>query len=140
MTQEYKKLLIKDLSARFPYGVIVKVIDTKSMFNAYIDGIRLEVIEITPINIDELDFIPYSFYSIVNIKPYLRPLSSMTEEENKELSDQLNNDELLTGDPSKTIALHCCVVTDFMCKHHFDYRNLIDKSLALIAPEEMYGM
>lgn len=60
-----------------------------------------------------------------NIKPYLRPMSSMTKEEKKEY-----NKLLCWRSPKK--------VFDWLNAHHFDYRGLIKKGLALEAPKEMY--
>ena len=67
MTQEEKQLLIKELCARVPYGVICEISSGST-----------KIIE--PLGIGGLDrFIIGEF----NVKPYLRPLSSMTEEEKK---------------------------------------------------------
>ena len=65
---------------------------------------------------------PISIDNIFKIKPYLRPLSSMTEEERKYF---------------RKLAFPYDFV-DALNKHHFDYRNLIEKGLALEAPEDMY--
>ena len=117
MTQEDKNLLLKDLCARLPYGVKVKLGDNPNIFDLeyrikfavmYGDSDKLE---------DILD--------ITNIKPYLFPLSSMTEEQERELTNitYSNNDDV-------TIAL---LTIDWLNKNHFDYRGLIEKGLALDA-------
>ena len=59
----------------------------------------------------------------IEIKPYLRPMSSMTEEERKELSYYENPVQ----------------ITDFYYSHHIDCRFIIEKGLALEAPEGMYN-
>ena len=82
----------------------------------------------------ELDYgIPIEF-----IKPYLRPLSSMTNEEQKEFVQfhcvtlcPVVIDEMLTLDNESNMF-------DWLNSHHFDYRGLIEKGLALEVPEGMY--
>ena len=65
----------------------------------------------------------------INIMPYLRPMSNMTEEEKKVY---------------KEISVCLCgeivakTMIDWLNEHHFDYRGLIEKGLALEAPEGMY--
>ena len=117
MTQEDKELLLKDLCARLPYGV--KFTCNKNIYIA--KGIDLLVTDegnweyavtakdIVPI---EIDF----------IKPYLFPLSSMTEEQKKKWFYTLSSDYHITYD-----------TVDWCNKNHFDYRGLIEKSLALDA-------
>lgn len=68
-------------------------------------------------------------FRIESIKPYLRPMSSMTEEEYDELCELANSKFI--GD-SKEI--------DWLNKKMFDYRGLIPMGLALEAPEEMYNV
>ena len=110
MTQEEKQLLFIDLCARLPYGVIVKENDgVNEKDNKLLD-------------IDMFDGCINYDYIIEDIKPYLRPMSSMTEEEIKELGD--------------CVTIYDQV--DIMLSHHLDCRGLIEKGLALEAPEGMY--
>lgn len=82
----------------------------------------------------------YEFYfddvisvdNIEHIKPYLRPMSSMTEEELEEYDTFFNTDYGYM-DASKVFD-----VSDWMYAHHFDYRGLIPMGLALEATKEMY--
>jgi hypothetical protein len=113
MTQEDKDLLFRDLCARLPYGV-------KVTFTGY-SG-REDCI----LNSQHLN----STYAIeyLRLKPYLRPMSSMTEEEEKQFQD-INMYEL----PYMVEGL------DWLNAHHFDYRGLITYGLALEAPEGMYN-
>ena len=83
---------------------------------------------------------------IESIKPYLRPMSSMTEEERSELS-KLTNDKfkfyLYTTKPEiicyeKYNYIEGLKVLDWLNAHHFDYHGLIEKGLALPAPVGMY--
>ena len=125
MKQEDKKLLLRDLCARLPYGVIVKLNDNFK-FNK---GDRVLVKEL-------LDL-----YCIKELKPYLRPMSSMTEEEKKEFNSLINGVEERCinayGKGGYTLAF--TEVNDWLNAHHFDYRGLIEKSLAIEAPEGMYN-
>ena len=119
MTQEEKQLLLKDLCARLPYGVMVKECDgVKENNNKLLD-------------IDMFDECINYDYIIEDIKPYLRPMSSMTEEECKELGDVMFN-----FINSETYYTHKQI--DWLNAHHFDYRGLIEKGLVLEAPEDMY--
>ena len=101
MTQEEKQLLLKDLRAGLSCCVIVR----RTYYT--------------------LDII---FDDHWTIKPYLRPMSSMTEEEWTEyesMCDSFRGEEF-------------CELIDWLNEHHFDFRNLIRKGLALEAPEGMY--
>lgn len=119
MTQEEEKdLLLKDLCARLPYGVKVKLGDNPNIFDLeyrikfavmYGDSNKLE---------DILD--------IINIKPYLFPLSSMTEEQKNEYQYIT---ERWMNDPTYSISDSI----DWLNKHYFDYRGLIEKGLAIDA-------
>ena len=116
MTQEDKELLLKDLCARLPYGVKAH---TKIGTNIIVVGVIDDTVK------DETE----DSFDISFIKPYLRPMSSMTEEEENEYR-AINCYEGLF--PRNEDAF------DYVLSHHFDYRDLIEKSLALEAPEEMY--
>ena len=141
MTQEHKELLLKDLCARLPYGV--KFMCNKNIYTT--KGLDLIVTDegdweyavtakdTAPI---EIDF----------IKPYLFPLSSMTEEQAKEIQEITGNPDyaciirktdglelwLNFIDTDPTIWLDAIFeVQDYLNKNYFDYRNLINKNLAI---------
>ena len=127
MTQEEKMLLIKDLSARLPYAVTV---EHTSGFRGTLHNIAIH--HMYDNNDDIYDAICYTdFFGdkdsiyIEFFKPYLFPLSSMTEEQERELTNitYSNNDDA-------TIAL---LTVDWFNKNHFDYRGLIEKGFALDA-------
>ena len=127
MTQEDKELLLKDLSARLSYGVKAqygsRFGEIKSICTVYGD------VDITIVN-NKLNNRDISL--LVNIKPYLRSMSSMTEEEREEY-------EMLQVYPGfKTNHTDLTDMYDFLNAHHFDYRGLIPMGLALEAPEDMY--
>lgn len=118
MTNEQVKLLVKDISARLPYGV--KVQPSGSAFPHRFIGYDKGLARIDTDQRFELE----------NIKPYLRPVSSMTEKEKEEyyrFYDLLANENF---ELYKQI--------DWLNAHHFDYRGLIPLGLALPAPEGMY--
>lgn len=118
MTQEDKELLLKDLCARLPYGVIVNVngfdcdYNNKltQIYNGY--GCSIQVTTNMP-------------YDIEQVKSYLFPLLSMTEEQEKEYND-LNSCEL-------GCFPHTEEALDYLIKNNFDYRGLIEKGLAIDA-------
>ena len=133
MTQEDKQLLLKDLCARLPYGV--KVHCTWAYFqegSGEDDGI-VEDIDIAKkqIRFKRKDFstnIPFNHID-GTVLPYLSPMSSMTEEEKKEW-DEITD---MTGEFIDVDDVE--VGFDWLNAHHFDYRGLIEKGLALEAPE-----
>jgi hypothetical protein len=116
MTQEDKNLLLKDLSARLPYQVVVsyKNSDTGEAYNQILDPMVYSLVQYIP-NVGGLV-----------IKPYLRPRESITKKELKEYNKIFNK------------SLDAWEFADWMNAHHFDYRGLIEKGLALEAPKGMY--
>ena len=126
MTQEEKQLLLKDLCARLPYGVKVKCGS-----------------EILTLNVNWLQTFQYH---LDEIKPYLRPMSSMTEEEKDEIAFIRDKDfqsvrKWIRDESIKETGTPCpvtCGEVDFCNKNHFDYRGLIPMGLALEAEEGMY--
>ena len=112
-----KELLLKDLCVRLPYGVKF----LRESWNYEWDQ-ELSVIEVLE-DIDKDGYINRTkVYNVEDIKPYLFPLSSMTEEQEKEWLYTLSSDYHITYD-----------TVDWCNKNHFDYRGLIEKSLALDA-------
>lgn len=121
MTQEEKQQLLKDLCARLPYGIKVRLQGKPRI----VFGVQETLIIVRAKS--EKGGWEWDEYDIEewNIKPYLRPMSSMTEEE-KDKYDRL------------VMCNASWVVDDWLNSHHFDYRGLIKKGLALEAPEGMY--
>ena len=118
MTQEDKSLLLKDLCARLPYKVICKL----SMDGAEIT----EQLKIGGLS----NFI----HGILNVKPYLRPMSSMTEEEMKKYHSYCECDD---GDFTGEILYFDTIESfDYLNSIHVDYRNLIPLGLAIEVTEE----
>ena len=126
MTQEDKELLLKDLCARLPYGTLVYAQNANDWYD---DEISNQVLS-DAINEDYV------------IKPYLFPLSSMTEEQKKELNnigwyfdnDTISNSETYYSEDTDYIThTNCCSLIDWLIRNHFDFRGLIEKSLAIDA-------
>ena len=142
MTQEDKQLLLKDLSARLPYGV--KCIVTKSRTE---EGQKGDAGKIGWVSLEGVDCIgdrePF-FSEFGNFKPYLIPLSSMTEEQKKYITDRWGiNDEFdfeINPDWGEYFVELGDIVDfiDWLNKNHFDYRGLIEKGFAIEAPKDMY--
>lgn len=122
MTQEEKQLLFIDLCGRLLYGVILDVDNGKYR--------------------EDKKIWPGLFYSynLWDAKPYLRPMSSMTEEERNNLRAYCRTQEGIIYDIGVAGAINSVAIIDFLNAHHFDYRGLIEKGLALEAPDGMYNV
>ena len=130
-----KELLLKDLCARLPYGVKVNGV----FLNYNKDKGKILYEEC----VKELDYEHLNRYE--TLKPYLFPLSSMTEEQKKEISkgynlntyglciEITNHSEGYWDDDSSCNLQDYLWLIDWFNKNHFDYRGLIEKSLALDA-------
>ena len=136
MTQEDKELLLLDLSARLPYGVYCQGItkEYNEDQDAYIDK------EITNTLLEVHHYkCSYGLVGLMNecnietIKPYLRPMSSMTEEEEIEYDATFATIIIGDGHYDSTMTYKSF---DFLNAHHFDYRGLIEKGLAIAVTEE----
>ena len=137
MTKEEKQLLLIDLCSRLPYGVIcyyncVIPIEGRELHKANCIDVLKGIVP-TPdghigfmVGIDRVNALEG------DIKPYLRPLSSMTDEEKTLmaticLKNAIGNVEVAVSE-----------LSDFYNSRHFDYRGLIPMGLALEAPKDMY--
>ena len=116
MTQENKELLLKDLCSRLPYGV------KASYYGAEEERETLDEIECVTLD-GYVDIGQYSL-SIERIKPYLLPMSSMTDKQFK---------EYLELEHSGNMEHLSIPLLDWLNKNHFDYRGLIEKGLAIDA-------
>ena len=129
MTQEDKELLLKDICARLPYGIKASYYGAEEERETWdeIEGITLD---------GYVDIGQYSL-PIERIKPYLFPLSSMTDEKEKEyniLRDDVQTYHYEFGDIVDDVEL--CdnwESIDYLNAHHFDFRGLIEKGLAIDA-------
>ena len=114
MTQEDKDLLLKDLCARLPYGVVMTNIKLRETHY--------------PLTTEDLH--DAMFDDDWDDVPYLRPLSTMTDEEGNELVVE----QTYASREDNMIAKF-----DWLNAHHFDFRNLIGLGLALEVPVDMYN-
>lgn len=132
MTQENKELLLKDLCARLPYNVICQVeFKENGKYNS-------KVMLLSGIFTDKAYFTTKggSIYSN-EYKPYLFPLSSMTDEQKKEyynLCFEEEREEREYGEWITKVYYHNTIESiDWLNKNHFDYRGLITMGLAIDA-------
>ena len=148
MTQEDKDLLLKDLCARLPYGVYMQIADT---FKYSIVPAETHLLNVD--NCSDILCLRYKGFGKrlkkaiseqiedIAIMPYLRPMSSMTEEEKHELYNIrpyfINSDGIVSGTQCNTF-IQASECQNWLNAHHFDYRGLIPTGLALEAPEGMY--
>ena len=140
MTQEDKELLLKDLCARLPYRVKASYYGAEEERETWdeIEGVTLD---------GYVDIGQYSL-PIECIKPYLFPLSSITEEMLEELNangffkyrDTIVNVSHIESKNgiSKEIYTYIDIesisfLTEYFHSHHIDYRGLIEKGLAIDA-------
>ena len=152
MTQEeyesLKELLLKDLCARLPYGVIGQCeidasydtsFETKPQthkFDAEVYGLLEEgLLFVTPL-IEDQDVQELANeevadgVNILDFKPYLFPISNMPEEATKEFSKTLGWVRTIHGYSESEMTWD---TFDCVNKHHIDYRGLIEKGLAIDA-------
>ena len=160
MIREDKDLLLKDLCARLPYGVMVSV--QGGEFDSYKYPYQLTAV--SKFGLDSFCKVYHPIYTpfggvpnVEDIKPYLRPMSSMTEEERVEFSKLLDKryceedweghistsycieiDNVYTDDEGgiKYPSAFRMNAIDWLNAHYFDYRGLIEKGLAIEVTEE----
>ena len=130
MKQEDKDILLKDLCARLPYGVKGLVTFNGNLF---MTQIQVEDRTIDGKLYDRFSEIQESWYDNVTIKPYLFPLSSMTEEQKEEFNTQSLKLQLQVIDEEIMYEKATEFEVDFYNKHHLDWRGLIPKGLAIDA-------
>lgn len=129
MTKEDRQLLLKDLATRLPYGLYATVRDPEENddFQPFeVLGIKEDLVWVrnTMIGVDHFD-------TIEVVKPYLRPMSTMTEEEANEF--ETISEGLFTNEAPEQIWGE---VIDWLNAHHFDHRGLIPKGLAIEVTED----
>lgn len=158
MTEEEKRLLLQDLVARLPYTPMVnlrgKAGYDRKLVSVHRYNTRSEF-EIVVNSDDDEDYMPHNF-EIDIVKPYLRPMSSMTKEEVEELNDvngwrklgcrrccyNRSENYFFSGNNGTNNQLYIDDLNncyDWLNAHHFDWRGLIEKGLALKAPDGMYN-
>ena len=132
MKQEDKDLLLRDLCARLPYEVKIQYED--NIFTIDYISAMYEEIKLNTSNRYTID--------VLEVKPYLFPLSSMTEEHREEfLNIQTEERQILlnalieykSGKYDKIPIIAPYKQIEWLNKNHFDYRGLIEKGLAIDA-------
>lgn len=126
MIQEDKQLLLKDLCGRIyyrPKGVLLRTA---------FDNEEIEIIGYDGHFIDFFRKGDYDQALIDTIRPYLRPMLSMTAEEKQSYYKLIDNLHFANG------SFYSPDIKDWLDEHFFDYRGLIEMRLALEAPENMY--
>lgn len=152
MTQEDKDLVLKDMCSRVPYGLRLWIKTYEGKPDHFINSHNiLSSVNYTRASSPQIS-INGGLYDIEGpeyscgeqyIKPYLRPMSSMTEDERKEFV-ATQHEEVIeqyphSAAPSEIKILSYTTKTfDWLNANHFDYHGLILKGLALKAPEGMY--
>jgi hypothetical protein len=126
-TKEEKELLLKDLCARLPYGVKVAIEISKGKYTKVYDLREIDNDSTAELR-QQVTIWNYGFYSsvisypLIDCRPYLRPMSSMTEEEKSQYNFYLTRIEY---------AYDASLLIDWCNKNHFDYRGLIPEGLAI---------
>lgn len=138
MTQENKDLLLKDLCARLNTKLVCSIYRTDDQGIGYRNEILYGYCNIDAWN--EFYFgedCGISINDISKIKPYLFPLSSMTEEQHNEFFSYYHNIEMAevkaSGDYLKAAYIGDDAKYSWLNKNHFDYRGLIPMGLAIDA-------
>lgn len=138
MTQEEKDLVLKDICSRLPYNVKAYVKHWSSIDQKYYEGVY-DVKSAFP-SLNEIHVqsksgsvdVTLGYYDH-EFKPYLFPLSSMTEEQKKEIEDILIELSLKAISDEIGSEVVASYEIDFYNKNHLDYRGLIPKELAIDA-------
>ena len=134
MEKEQESLLVKVLCGGIPHKWNIEITDTNETEELY--------------SVEEVgQWVVNGRIPTENVKPYLRPLSSMTEDELNEIKrrwlfTQNCNDDGSISELFDRGRLELCsvfVMLDWFNEHRFDYCGLIEKGLALEAPSSMYG-
>ena len=148
MTKEDKILLVKDLCSRLPYGVrvchvaseISGVLHNMSVLHMYEGNSDSDKPDSIVDYVADIDFFGDGYpYEIEEFKPYLFPIASISSEQLKEVSEILGKDVEIFDNYLNIVEhtrntfsyLELDALFDWFNKNHFDYRNLIEKGLAI---------
>lgn len=128
MTQNEKNLLLKDLCCRLPYGVKVHAKYTELGETVELDGIVKMIDANGVVGIEVMYDTSSSFIcvDIDDVKPYLFPMSNMTEEQDKEYALLQTS----AGQEGFLYAWNCATMMQWLIENNFDYNGFIPKGLA----------
>lgn len=135
MTQDNIELLLKDLCGRLPYGVKVAIELSKDKYTKVYDLREIDNDSTAELR-QQVTIWNYGFYSsvisypLIDCRPYLRPMSSMTEEE------ELVYEQLIKDVHYKPRPSTCCKLISWLKENYFDYNYLIEKGLAVAVTKE----
>lgn len=137
MNEEEKNMLLKDLCGRIPYGVKVHFgCEPWTLTGLFKSGYAGVMVILLPRFPAANAYPNTSNWPLEKVKPYLRPLSSMTDEEKEELVSK--HIKLVFEDKNhnpETVAVDIDGF-DWLNAHHFDFRGLLKKGLAIeVTPE-----
>lgn len=130
MKKDIKELLLKDLCARLPHGVKVQYKNYVGTIDLWTTDYKFTLLVDDNIQIPDVQ--DSLFIEIEEIKPYLFPLSSMTEKQKEEYRKACELDtEILSKHPMDGTPFPVLYNSqDWINAHHFDYRGLIPMELA----------
>ena len=148
MKQEDKILLVKDLCSRLPYGVrvchvaseISGVLHNMSVLHMYEGNSDSDKPDNIVDYVADIDFFGDGYpYEIEDFKPYLFPIASISSEQLKEVSEILGKDveifdnylNIVEHTRNTLSYLELDALFEWFNKNHFDYRNLIERNLAI---------
>ena len=150
MTQKEKQLLLKDLCARLPYGVRIAYKENEqdihhwTLCTLHAPHISKDGTIIDTGSDGWIEYVEYPGAGmetasrplhLEKMLPYLRPMSSMTKEEDKEWQYYKN---AIVESCDEKLGYKIGALHSWFNSHHFDFRGLITMGLALEAPEGMY--
>lgn len=134
MDQEARKELLRELCSLLPFGVMCWTPNGNGHLCS-IDQTMFMVEYGVNISATKREYFKEYEDGDILVKPYLRPMSSMTDEETKEYSKLWDLQDEFPTDADIQLKIN---VFNWLLEHHFDFRGLIEKGLALAAPEDMY--
>ena len=130
---ETNELLVNALCGYMPHRVMVELKNDKDPYELL--GFHCNDKNIATIGLKFGDVYATQKVHLDEIKPYLRPMSSMTDKEN----DEFSKIRIYRADENGCLYLSGADI-DWLNERHFDYRGLIEQGLALPAPDGMYNL
>ena len=138
LSDSEKQLMFSEMCARLPYGLMMNVVKHPNFDS------KLELV-FTKNGVMKCNTVTVAHLDLDEVRPYLRPLTTMTDDEAKEF-DNISESISIVNYQQVTPSHYDCMikiadmkkVQDWFAKKHFDTAGLIEKGLAVEAPEKMY--